>query len=370
MTVSDAPRETHGSTPEPTRVSTPGSTPRSDSAAPARRHPRPGEPARALAMVLGLTAGLSLILALFVSIAVHSGPNGVRLAVAGPAPAVQQITGALAQAGGADAFEVTVVGDEAAARTALQERTADGAIVIGSNGSTVFTASAGSPAIAQALNAAAVELSGAPGAGPAVVDVVPVPQGDAHGVGLAAGSLPMIIAGLVLGAAAALSLRARWTVLVTVVGGAVAIGLSFAGVLAWLGVSGGNYLAEASAISLAVATSGLVVAGLARLMGAAGVGVGALLLVIVGNPLSGIATSPRLLPGPWGEVGQWLPTGAGGTLLRTAAYFPEATVAFPVWVLLGWAVLGAGAVMIGQHRGKNPHEKAATAADRNEVVAV
>ena len=150
----------------------------------------------------------------------------------------------------------------------------------------------------------------------------------------------------------------------------MAIGLSFAGVLAWLGVSGGNYLAEASAISLAVATSGLVVAGLARLMGAAGVGVGALLLVIVGNPLSGIATSPRLLPGPWGEFGQWLPTGAGGTLLRTAAYFPEASVAFPVWVLLGWAVLGAGAVLIGRHRGKSPHETPAIDAGRHEVVTV
>lgn len=45
-------------------------------------------------------------------------------------------------------------------------------------------------------------------------------------------------------------------------------------------------------------------------------------------------------------------------------------MAFPVWVLLGWAVLGAGAALIGQHRGKNPHEKAATAADRHEVVAV
>ncbi len=319
-------------------------------------------------MVLGLTAGLSLILALFVSIAVNSGPNGVRLAVAGPAPAVQQITGALSQAGGADAFEITVVSDEAAARAALTERTADGAIVIGPNGPTVFTASAGSPAIAQALNAAAGQLSGAPS--PAVVDVVPVPEGDAHGVGLAAGSLPMIIAGLVLGAAAALSLRGRWTVLITVVGGALAIGLSFAGVLAWLGVSGGNYLAEASAISLAVATSGLVVAGLARLMGAAGVGVGALLLVIVGNPLSGIATSPRLLPGPWGEVGQWLPTGAGGTLLRTAAYFPEASVAFPVWVLLGWAVLGAGAVLIGRHGAKNSHKATTTDAGRHEVVTV
>jgi hypothetical protein len=368
MSVSDAPRATQGSDAESAAGSAAVEQPTSATAR--RRHPRPGEPARALAMVLGLTAGLSLILALFVSIAVNSGPNGVRLAVAGPAPAVQQITAALTQAGGPDAFDVTVVNDEAAARAALVERTADGAIVIGRNGPTVFTASAGSPAIAQALNAAAGELSGAPGAGTAVVDVVPVPEGDVHGVGLAAGSFPMIIAGLVLGAAAALSLRGRWTVLVTVVGGAVAIGLSLAGVLAWLGVSGGNYLAEASAITLAVAASGLVVAGLARLMGVPGVGIGALLLVIVGNPLSGIPTSPRLLPGPWGEFGQWLPTGAGGTLLRTAAYFPEASVAFPVWVLLGWAVLGAGAVLIGQHRGRSALETHANSAGRHEVVTV
>src|SRR5664279_5751484 len=136
MTVSDAPAETQGSTQRFPQGSTPGSTPRSDSAAPARRHPRPGEPARAVAMVLGLTAGLSLILALFVSIAVNSGPNGVRLAGAGPAPAVQQITAAVTRAGGPDAFEVTVVGDEAAARAALEERTADGAIVVGPNGPT------------------------------------------------------------------------------------------------------------------------------------------------------------------------------------------------------------------------------------------
>ena len=113
----------------------------------------------------------------------------------------------------------------------------------------------------------------------------------------------------------------------------------------------------------------LVVAGLARLIGVAGVGIGALLLVIVGNPLSGIATSPRLLPGPWGEFGQWLPTGAGGTILRTAAYFPEASVAFPVWVLLGWAVLGGGAVLIGQHRGKGALGTPAVSAGRHEVAA-
>ncbi|HZM67367.1 MAG TPA: hypothetical protein VFC16_13835, partial [Nakamurella sp.] len=86
MTVSDAPHAISASA--------------SETAVPRRSHPRPGEPARAVAMVLGLTAGLSLILALFVSIAVNSGPNGVRLAVAGPAPAVQQMVAAVTRAGG------------------------------------------------------------------------------------------------------------------------------------------------------------------------------------------------------------------------------------------------------------------------------
>jgi hypothetical protein len=180
--------------------------------------------------------------------------------------------------------------------------------------------------------------------------VVPLPAGDARGVGLPSGSFPMIIAGLALGAGAALALRNRWVILGTVVGGAMTIAISFAGLLSWMGVSGGHFWDEFSAISLTITASALVVAGLVRLMGAAGVGVGALLLVIVGNPLSGIATSPRLLPAPWGQFGQWLPTGAGGTLLRTVAYFPGASVWAPLLILLAWAVLGGLMVLLFDHR--------------------
>jgi len=303
---------------------------------------------RAVALVLALTAGLSLVLALFVGIAVNSGPNGIRLAVAGPPPAVEQIRAGLTQAAGAEAFEITVVADDGAARAALQDRTVDGAIVIGQNGPTLLTASAGSPAISQLLTTAAAHLGNPAATGPPVVDVVALPDGDSRGVGLAAGSFPMIIAGLALGMATALALRNRWIVLGAVAGGATAIAVSFAGILAWLGVSGGHFWAEAAAIALTVATSALVVAGLVRLLGAAGAGLGALLLVIIGNPLSGIATSPRLLPGPWGEFGQWLPTGAGGTLVRTVAYFPEASIAGPLLVLFGWAALGAVGVIFGR----------------------
>ena len=313
-----------------------------------RSRERHAETRTAVGLIVALTVALSAVLAMFVGLAVNSGPNGVRLAVAGPPPAIAQITAGVSQVAGSDAFEISVVADEAAARTALQERTADGAIVVSPAGPMVLTAGAASPAVSQLLTSAAASLGGEPTAGAPVVDVVPLPAGDSRGVGLASGSLPVIIAGLALGAAAALRLRSRWTVLGTVVGGAVVIGLSFAAVFAWLGVTSGAYWAVSTAIALAVAASALVVAGLVRLMGPAGAGIGALLLVLVGNPLSGIATSPRLLPTPWGEIGQWLPTGAGGSLLRTAAYFPEASVWFPVLVLLGWAAVGVGMLLVGR----------------------
>jgi len=321
-----------------------------------RAHSAAGRPEthRALALALVLTAGLSLVLALFVGIAVNSGPNGIRLAVAGPPAAVEQIAAGVTALAGPDSFQITVLSDEAAARAALEDRSADGAIVIGATGPTVLTAGAGSPAITQLLTTAAGHLANPAAAGPAVVDVVALPSGDSRGVGLAAGSFPMIIAGLVLGAVAALALRSRWVILSAIVGGAVTIAVSFAGILAWLGVSGGHFWAESSAIALMVAASALVVAGLVRLMGPIGAGVGALLLVVIGNPLSGIATSPRLLPGPWGEFGQWLPTGAGGTLLRTVAYFPAAPIGWPVLVLLSWAALGALGVIFGRAAQRAP----------------
>jgi hypothetical protein len=287
---------------------------------------------------------------LFVGVALHSGPNGLRLVVAGPPAATDQISARLAAAAGPDAFEVTAVSGPDTAEAALRDRTADGAIVIGPSGPTVLVAGAGSPAISQLLTAAASELNDGGASAAPVVDVVPLSPADSHGAGLPAGSLPMVLAGLALGGAAALLLRNRWVVVGAVAGGAVAVGLSFAGVLAWLGVTDGAYLAVSSAIALTVAASALVVAGLARLLGPGGIALGVLLLMIIGNPLSGIASSPRLLPAPWGEFGQWLPTGAGGTLLRTVAYFPDASIGFSVWVLLGWAALGLAAVVLSRPR--------------------
>ena len=64
-----------------------------------------------------------------------------------------------------------------------------------------------------------------------------------------------------------------------------------------------------------------IVAGLSAVLGRAGIALGAVVVFVLGNPLSGLATAPELLPQPWGALGQFLPPGAGATLLRSAGYF-------------------------------------------------
>jgi MYXO-CTERM domain-containing protein len=73
-------------------------------------------------------------------------------------------------------------------------------------------------------------------------------------------------------------------------------------------------------------------------------------MMLVGNPLSGIATAPELLPSPAGAIGQLLPPGAGGTLLRSTAFFDGAAAGRPLTVLAAWALLGLAAIWLGSRR--------------------
>jgi hypothetical protein len=61
-----------------------------------------------------------------------------------------------------------------------------------------------------------------------------------------------------------------------------------------------------------------------------------------------VSAAPELLPQPWGEVGQWLPVGAGATLLRSAAYFDWAGGTQALWVLAATALLGLILVAVGR----------------------
>ncbi|MGN7137517.1 ABC transporter permease, partial [Streptomyces pseudogriseolus] len=109
----------------------------------------------------------------------------------------------------------------------------------------------------------------------------------------------------------------------------------------------GDRWAVTGTFALATLAVSAAVAGLAALLGRPGLGLGALLMMLIGNPFSGAASAPEMLPEPAGVIGQWLPPGAGVSLLRSVSYFDGAAATGPALTLTWWAVLGLGAVLVG-----------------------
>lgn len=291
------------------------------------------------AIVLLLTALVSLIMIAFALPATRSSVHDIPIAVAGPPAATARITQQLA-AKRPGTFDVTVVDGTAAAERLILDRDAYGAIDLSTGRPQLIIASAASPAVAQALQQVAQALSGTE---PAVQvrDLVPLPADDPRGAGLAAGALPLVLGGI---AAAGIL-----TTLVIGVGRRIAGALAFAvtGGLAlaailqfWLGSIEGSYWLNAGAVALGIAATALTILGLESLLGPAGLGLGAATMMLLGNPLSGLSSAPEMLPSGWGTAGQLLPPGAAGSLLRSTAFFDAHAAASHVAVLLGWAALG------------------------------
>jgi hypothetical protein len=213
------------------------------------------------------------------------------------------------------------------------------AFVVGPDGVALHTAPAASPTVAALLTEASAQLSA--GRPVPVVAVVPATPDDPRGAGFAAGFLPFAMASMAAGALLTLLVTGRVARLLGLVAfGVLAGGVGAAVLHGWLGVIDGDPLAEAAATGLFALASAATVAGLGALLGRAGIGLGALLVFLVGNPLSAVSAAPELLPQPWGTVGQFLPVGAGGTLLRSVAFFDGAGAGRSLAVLAGYALVG------------------------------
>ena len=280
-------------------------------------------------------------------------PRGLPVGVAGPARLTAAVGRGLARADGA--FAVRPYRSEEQAVAAIRHRDVYGAFVPGPGGVTVLTAPAASPVVARLLTAAGQEAvragPGGPGARVRVVDVVPADPRDPQGTVLALSFLPLVIIGTFGGVIAWSAGGGPWaghrragvllakSAVVSVIGVAIVQG--------WLGVIPGNAAANAAALALTVLAISATVCGLGSLLGAPGVAGGAVLMVFVGNPFSGLDAAPQMLPRPAGTLGQWLPPGAGGTLLRSVAFFHGYGSGQALAVLAAWAVLGLAAVLIG-----------------------
>ncbi|MER8223045.1 ABC transporter permease [Streptomyces sp. NPDC094143] len=323
---------------------------------------------RLIAVVVLVPVLAALALWAFAWPAARTAPRDLPLGVAGPPAAADRMERQLE--GHEGAFEIHRYTGEAAARDAVEDRAVYGAIVVTPQGPELLTASAAGPAVAQLLQQAVTRQAVAEGTQVRTVDVVPAPQSDPRGAALNSSVLPLALAGIAAGAVVTLlGLRGPRAV-AALLGASTLVGLVAAGIAhSWLGVLTGGWWAEAAVLGLSsLAVSGAV-AGLAALMGPAGIGIAGGVVMLLGNPFSGASSAPQMLPEPAGAIGRWLPPGAGTTLLRSVSYFDGAAATGPALTLAWWAALGLGAVLLGGTL-RSRKRAGAPAADPREPTAV
>ncbi len=312
---------------------------------------------RVVQIVVALLALQSALVLLFVVPGRAPEPHGLPVGVVGPAPALP-----------GEQFEVHRYADLAAARTAIREREVYGAVAPAEG--RVLVASAASPVVAQSLREQLAAGGAAAGGGAAaravhVEDVVPVASGDSRGVALNGLFLPLMIACFPLAMVLGRLRLSRWRMLGAVGGFSVLSGLALTALLRSMDALPGPYLALSAVAALVVAAVGLTTAGLVRKLGPAGLGIAAVLFVVLGNPGSGNASAPELLPGFWRVAGQLLPPGAGGQALRDVAYFDGHALLVPALVLAAWALAGAALILT---RARTPRPAPAAAPEPRVAV--
>jgi len=327
-------------------------------------HKRPPVPV-IIAVIIGVQA---LLMLWFAWPAQKAEPRDLPVVVAGPQQAADAFASQL-RATRPGAFEVTTVPDAAAADRKLRDRDAYGAFVFGPNGVSVHVATAASPAVSTALGQLGATLGQATGKPVTVVEVAPAGPDDPRGAGFASAFLPLILTSIAAGAVIALLAGSLSGRLAALIGYGAGAGLLAAALMHWTGLLGGTYLAGSAAIALFTTAIAATVVGLAAVVGRAGIALGALLVFVLGNPLSGLATAPELLPQPWGQLGQFLPLGAGATVLRSAAFFDWAGAGRGVLVLSAYVIVGLILVVAGSVRRSRGRTESPTAAEPALVAA-
>ncbi|WP_441962912.1 ABC transporter permease [Mycolicibacterium houstonense] len=306
---------------------------------------------RAAGIVTVLTIAIAIVAIAFALPASRSKPHDVPIGAAGPQAATSQIAQTLdKQAPGA--FAVTYYPGEQALREAILNRNVYGGIAFGPQGPILLTATGGSPAVAQLLTQIGNGIAAKTGVPLRTEDLAPPTTQDPRGTGLAASALPITLAGMLPAIALVLVLRREvWTRLIATLVFCVVAGITVAALLRYVfGSIDSNFWGVAAGLTLGIAAAGVFMLGLGSLFGRVGLGVGAALALLLGNPLSGLTAAPEMLPAGWGQLGQLLPQGANATLLRSTAYFGGAGADTAILVLSCWALAGLFLVIIAALR--------------------
>ena len=179
--------------------------------------------------------------------------------------------------------------------------------------------------------------------------VVPLSESDSSGTGLAIAAFPLVIGGILGGVLCLNLIKGTWRRFATATLYAVIAGTVSTLILStWFGFIPGDFATLWAAFAATyLATASFMIGLGALLVPAAGLGLGAVVTMFIGNPISGASMPSVFLPGAWGQIGQMMVPGASSTLLRSIAYFPEAATS-DQWLVLGsWIAFGLLTGVIG-----------------------
>ena len=179
--------------------------------------------------------------------------------------------------------------------------------------------------------------------------VVPLSESDSSGTGLAIAAFPLVIGGILGGVLCLNLIKGTWRRFATATLYAVIAGAVSTLILStWFGFIPGDFATLWAAFAATyLATASFMIGLGALLVPAAGLGLGAVVTMFIGNPISGASMPSVFLPGAWGQIGQMMVPGASSTLLRSIAYFPEAATS-DQWLVLGsWIAFGLLTGVIG-----------------------
>ncbi|WP_218013645.1 hypothetical protein [Georgenia sp. 311] len=317
--------------------------------APARRTPPPW------AKMLGLTAGLGivlvLLLAVFIMPALKSGPTDLPLGVVATDATATSIEETLT-ASAPGSFDLERFDSADALTEAVRGREVAGGFVVDGAGVEAVVASAGSTAISSTISATAEMLAAASSTGTTVTDVVPLPDTDPTGIGIGGLAFPLVFGGIVPAVAfRTIFPRNNGWKLAGILTFSVVGGLVVATVLRFVfGSIDTSFWPVTGAMALGIASLAMPLAGLQEALGSKGFTLSAMVMMFLGNPLAGIATTSAWLPPVLGTFGQLLPPGAAGTLVRSAAYFDGAGGLTAALTLVTWFVLGLVVHTVGVRR--------------------
>jgi hypothetical protein len=302
---------------------------------------------------------VSLLLIIFAWPVVNTAPNKLPIGLVTSTTMTQRLP-KLLEGLRPGAFVLKAFDSEAQARQAILEREVYGAILLDPTKPAdfkVLTASAASPAVAQLIGVIGGQvgtlLSASGFAAPILEDLVPATTDDPRQAGLVGSALPLVISGIVSGLLLTTRLQRADERITATLMIALLTGFAVTSIVQFgFKTLEGSYLTNSLIASLAVAAVVSFEVGLGSSLGVAGLGLAAVTMMLVSNPFSALSSAPEMLPGIWGLIGQLLPLGAFGHLLRSVAFFNGNGANQSLWVLLIWMIFGITLILFGSRQPK------------------